>query len=343
MPVQCHDQFPFEIITSTGKTLISRIIINNIFVYRPIRSNDVHIDSKRRRSNNIIRRASSCENNDMELHNAASNGNLKRTHEAVCRKRELLWKMDSSTGNIPFHLAVINGHKEVASYLVMEYPQGSYTINYSKISPLYLAVRHFPQQYYLELIESMLHKLGRDDGLVSYLQQGKSIIREAIQNNNQEILKTIVKYGPDLMKHCDEEDLTPLSYAASNGLVNMVGFILERYLKSIKYQNKDKSYPIHKACLGGHIDILKMFYSKCPNSLLYEDQRGRTVMHLSAKQRCNKLKIVVNYLLTTKEGMFLLNKKDENGCTPLDLAISNGNNEVQIIIKTAINSFDTRP
>ncbi|CAO2830250.1 unnamed protein product [Amaranthus hypochondriacus] len=338
MAVEYHDQFPFEIITSTGKTLIPRTIITNIFVYRPIRLNDVHIDLKRRCSNNIIRQASSCEHHDdMELHNAASNGNLIRAQEAVCRNRELLWKMDSLTGNIALHVAVINGHKEVASYLVKEYPQGCCTINYSKVSPLYLAVRHFPQQYYLELIESMLHKLGRDDGLVRYLQQGKSIIRAAIQNNNQELLKTIVKYEPNLMKYCDEEDLTPLSYAASNGLVNMVGFILERYPTSIKYQNKDKSYPIHKACLGGHLEILKMFYSKCPNSLLYEDQRGRTVMHLSTRQRCNKLKMVVNYLLTTKEGMFLLNKKDENGCTPLDLAISSGNNEVQILIKTAFN------
>lgn len=146
------------------------------------------------------------------------------------------------------------------------------------------------------------------------------------------MLKTIVKYQPDLMKRWDEEELTPLSYAAFNGLVSMVGFILEKYPKTIKYQNKDKSYPIHKACLGGHVDIIEMFYSKYPNSLVYEDGRGRTIMHLSAKERGNKLKNIANYLLSLKEAKFLLNKKDENGCTPLDLAITNDNDEVQALI-----------
>lgn len=327
------NQFPFEIITSTkGKTLIPQTIVTNIYVYT-IRI-DVHLDSQRGCSNNIIRPVS-CEPSDMDLHNAASNGNLKRAKEAIHRNRELLWKIDSQTGNLPLHVAVKNGHKEVATYLIKKYPKGCYTINHAKISPLYLAV--VQQSIDLSLIKTMFHELGRDEQIVHYLQQGKSIIRPAIQKDNQELLKTIVKYQPDLMKHWDEEDLTPLSYAATNGLVNMVGFILEKYPKTIKYINKDESYPIHKACLGGHVEIIKMFYSKHPNSLVNEDGRGRTIMHLSAKQRGNKLKNVVNYLLSLKETKFLLNKQDENRCTPLDLAISNKNDEVQALIRNTIN------
>ena len=181
IPLQNSDPFPFEIITSTkGKTLIPRIMDTNISVY-PIRI-DVHLDSQRRSSNNIIRPAS-CEPGDMDLHNAASNGNLKRAEEAVHRNKELLWKIDSPTGNIPLHIAVQNGHKEVATYLIEKYPQGCYTMNYTKISPLYLAVVQQPVD--LSLINTMFHELGRDERIVHHLQQGKSIIRPAIQNNNQ--------------------------------------------------------------------------------------------------------------------------------------------------------------
>lgn len=183
IPLHNPNQFPFEIITSTkGKTLIPRTIVTNISVYAI--GIDVHLDSQRRCSNNIIRRAS-CEPSDMDLHNAASNGNLERAKEAVRQNRELLWKIDSPAGNIPLHIAVKNGHKEVATYLIKEYPQGCYTMNHSKISPLYLVVVQQPID--LSLIKTMFHELRSDEQLVHYLQQGKSILRPAIQNNNQGI------------------------------------------------------------------------------------------------------------------------------------------------------------
>ena len=56
-------------------------------------------------------------------------------------------------------------------------------MNYTKISPLYLAVVQQPVD--LSLINTMFHELGRDERIVHHLQQGKSIIRPAIQNNNQ--------------------------------------------------------------------------------------------------------------------------------------------------------------
>ncbi|XP_021729889.1 protein ACCELERATED CELL DEATH 6-like [Chenopodium quinoa] len=157
-------------------------------------------------------------------------------------------------------------------------------------------------------------------------------VRAAIANQNQEMLKTILEAQPDLIMSTDEEGLTPLSYAASKGFDDMVLYFLENFPKTTYIRSKDKSYPIHKACLGGHVRVLEEFYSKFPTSLSSVDNNARTILHVAAKERGNKLKNVVAYLLTLREGRELINKKDENRCTPLDLARSNRNGEVEELI-----------
>uniref|UniRef100_A0A803L822 Uncharacterized protein n=2 Tax=Chenopodium quinoa TaxID=63459 RepID=A0A803L822_CHEQI len=157
-------------------------------------------------------------------------------------------------------------------------------------------------------------------------------VRAAIANQNQEMLATILESQPDLIKSFDEEGLTPLSYAASKGIVEIVLYFLENFPKTTYLRNKDKSYPIHKACLGGHVRVLEKFHSKFPTSLNSVDNHGRTILHIAAKERGNKLKHVVVYLLTLREGRELISKKDENYCTPLDLARSSRNGEVEELI-----------
>uniref|UniRef100_A0A803KVY2 Uncharacterized protein n=1 Tax=Chenopodium quinoa TaxID=63459 RepID=A0A803KVY2_CHEQI len=190
-------------------------------------------------------------------------------------------------------------------------------------SPLYVAVL----DNNLELVKRMLNE--PINALVD-LMEANSIVRAAITNQNQEMLETILKVQPDLINNTDEEGLTPLSYAAYNGFTSMVCYILEKFPAIRRIRNNDKSYPIHKACLGGHVEVLKVFYSLFPESLLADVHNGRTVLHIAAKERSNKLKHVVVYLLSLKESKELLKKKDENGRIPLDLA---NNVEVGSLIK----------
>lgn len=134
------------------------------------------------------------------------------------------------------------------------------------------------------------------------------------------MLKIIFKHQPGLIKCIDEEDLTPLSYAASKGFVGIASYILKKYPKSIKERNKDrsKSYPVHKAAQGGHVEVLKMFHAKIPDSLLYRDNFGQTILHIAAnKERGNKFKPVVSYLLSLNVGEKLNKIKDENEKYPL--------------------------
>jgi ankyrin repeat protein len=112
----------------------------------------------------------------------------------------------------------------------------------------------------------------------------------------------------------------------------MIGFLLKSFPESKKYPNTDKTYPIHKACLGGDVNVLREFYNNFPKSVSIVDRQGQTVLHLAAKERGNKLKEVVIYLLSLPEGKKLINMKDENGNVPLDLAKSSNNHEVERVI-----------
>ncbi|XP_010680901.3 protein ACCELERATED CELL DEATH 6 [Beta vulgaris subsp. vulgaris] len=332
-----HDQ-PFEKTSPAGSTLIPRVTFTNILVY-PI-TTDILMDSQshRRRTNNTQHdNRTRADIIDMELHTAATRGSITEARKVVHRKRELLWREDSER-NLPLHLAVQNGHKEVAVYLVTEYPQASYALNNLNVSPLYLAVVHRPKD--LDLVESMFRELrnnSRNDNILENLRRGKSIVHAAIKDQDQGMLQTILKHQPALIKSPDiEEGLTPLSYAAFNGFVETVGYILEKFPETLRNnRNQDNSYPIHTACLGGQVEILKMFYSELPKAVFDTDSQGRTVLHLAAKERGNRLKHVVSYLVSLPEGKELMKKKDENEFTPLDLAKRNKNREVEEVIKTS--------
>ncbi|XP_010680898.2 protein ACCELERATED CELL DEATH 6 [Beta vulgaris subsp. vulgaris] len=321
-----------SIFTPTGNSLIPRVIVTNITVYAI--STDIWMNSRRHPTNNLQHGLRVNEViTDMDLHTASSHGSVIEVQEVVHRKEELLWCKDSQQ-NLPLHLAVMNGNKEVACYLIRKYPQASYALNCLNMSPLYLAVVHHSKD--LDLVDNMFRELVRDDHVVDHLSRGKSIVRAAIKDNSQEMLQTILKYQPELIKSRDEEGLTPLSYAAFNGYVDTVYYFLKKFEKSINYPNEDKSYPIHKACLGGQVDILKMFHSKIPESLLSVDHHGRTVLHLAAKERGNKLKHIVSYLLSLSHGKVLMKKKDENGFTCLELARNSRNHEVEEVIRRSM-------
>lgn len=274
---------------------------------------------------------------DTELHKAARRGDL----DAARRGNGELFSVKDSQGNVPLHLALVNKHWEVASYLVKKYPQGSYVLNRGKESPLYLAVKGGQT----DLVDLMLRTLVKDAKLLPMLMEGKPIAHAAIGHQNKETIKTILKYQPDLIQSKDEEGRTPLSYAAYEGYLDTVNYLIKKFPKSISIRDSDRDHsnprPIHKACLGGHVEVLEIFHSSSPKSLLSVDQRGRNILHLAAKQRGNKLKHVVSYLLNVDNEITrkLIDEEDEHRDKPLALAQRSGNDEVVQLISTRAMQF----
>lgn len=149
-----------------------------------------------------------------------------------------------------------------------------------------------------------------------------------------ELLQTILTRQPDLINAHDEAGRTPLSCAARCGYADLVEYLLREFPISISKRDKDSSYAVHKACLGGHIDVLKVFHSYSPKSLLVQDRNGRTILHVAAKEHRDKLKHVVTYLVALPDiGKQLISKTDEEGDTPFALALESNNRQIQKILK----------
>lgn len=221
----------------------------------------------------------------------------------------------------------------VAMYLVGEYPQGSCTLNAERLSPLYHAV----EGRHLELVDFMFVKLASDPDLISKIKKGKSIVHAAIANHNQEMLQMIHKHQPELIiKARDAEGRTPLSCAAYNGFADMVEYLLKEFPKSKSDldEDKDRSHAVHKACLRGHIEVLKVFHAYFPKSFRAVDRYGRTILHVAAKEAKDKLEEVVSYLVGLHGiGTELLSIEDEDGCIPLDLARRSMNHQIVKILQ----------
>ncbi|KNA14725.1 hypothetical protein SOVF_104950 isoform A [Spinacia oleracea] len=316
-----HDQpLSFEVTTTPeGRNLIPRVINTDIMVFMA----NLDLQPILRSSSSSPRPVQSQQSN--ELHIAARCGNTNEAREVVRRNKELLRCMDSQ-GNLPLHLAVANGRKDVASFLFKQYPQGMYALNGLNISPLYLAVHRKD----MDFVNKMLKHLRNDDNGLANLRNGRSIVRVAITDKNYGECQ-----GDLLLKYTDSEDgLTPLSYAAFKGYVDIVSYLLKDFPKSISYLNKDKSSPFHKASLGGHVEVLKALYSipEGRKYLLVVDSRYQTVLHLAAKEGYDiAVKFLLNNCLDLNKGRELLNKKDIHNQTPLSLATTK---KVQDFIKS---------
>jgi len=134
------------------------------------------------------------------------------------------------------------------------------------------------------------------------------------------------------LKLRDANKQTPLSCAASNNRVNVVKYLvreLEKLGESIfsadmKDGDAEKSHPIHRACVEGHLDVVKILCSHCVDlklrpelSMFAPNHHGQTILHLAAE---NRHVDICKYLLTLPGCQVQKGVKDKNDLTPGDLA-----------------------
>uniref|UniRef100_A0A803M6G3 PGG domain-containing protein n=1 Tax=Chenopodium quinoa TaxID=63459 RepID=A0A803M6G3_CHEQI len=111
----------------------------------------------------------------------------------------------------------------------------------------------------------------------------------------------------------DKQGRTALSYAAYMGYLKQVQILLTAVPHSAFISNKDKSFPIHQAVLGGHISVINLLLT---SSRFLLNAIGQNILHVSVL--AGDLTSVTN-ILNSIEVESLINQKDEDGNTPLQL------------------------
>ncbi|KAK9733610.1 hypothetical protein RND81_04G078300 [Saponaria officinalis] len=195
--------------------------------------------------------------------------------------------------------------------LVNECPQACYELNEMRISPLYMAIK----LKNLQLVKKMMNYIKQfEPSSFSRLMSGKSVVHAAIEPDNIDILKEILENHGELVNAIDNKQ-TPLSCAAFKGYLAAVRYLLEKF-PHLAYKcdkDEDGSFPIHKACSGGHVKVMKELFKT--RHLL--NRKGQNILHIAAAH--GKAEVVF-YLLKIPELERLINRKDDRGNTPLHLA-----------------------
>ncbi|KAA8524410.1 hypothetical protein F0562_010866 [Nyssa sinensis] len=256
---------------------------------------------------------------DLPIHLAASSGHQSTVQSLISNAIEKDVKdglmAANKEGNTPLHLALKNRHKEVAKLLFDKNKEASCCLNKEDKSPLYMAV----EAGYLHLVTVMITYCYSTKMNYDKMRQGKSIVHAAIETRNKELLDKILTGMPLLMDLIDEHGRRPLSYAASIGYFDGVCYILnsKEFTQSSYLQDRNGFYPVHTASKKGHINIIQEFLRHYLDFGELQDRKGQNILHTAAM---NGKANTVRYMLKAPELENLINGRDKNGNTALHLA-----------------------
>ncbi|KAK0744842.1 ankyrin repeat-containing domain protein [Apiosordaria backusii] len=163
--------------------------------------------------------------------------------------------------------------------------------------------------------------------------------------------KPFLRYLADRKKDYDLkaapfDESTPLHCAADAGAVNNIEFFIPGHASCITptgwFLDRDHIgfQPLHKAILGGHVETTTAIWNYGVDELDWSGQKVgmRNNFHLAA---WSGKKEILEVLWTAKEYRELINDKDENGLTPLHMAVAGEHvNFVKALIDRSTNGLE---
>ncbi|KAK7342267.1 hypothetical protein VNO80_25213 [Phaseolus coccineus] len=243
---------------------------------------------------------------------------IEKTKHDGMRDKEIT-REKNKYENAPLHEAVYSGDVGVVKEILTADKDVVHCLNKSRRSPLYLAVVYGNVE-----ILNLLLEVPFPPHQPLPLCIGNSPLHAAILERNPALIEEILKKKAELVYLRDENEGTPLHYAAYIGYAEGFRILLENSFQksdqTVLEGNKKGHLPIHLACKRGHVKVVKEFLQhKCVTNLyVLLNHKGQNILHVAAKNGKSK---VVEYLLgNSKIDQSTINQKDNNGNTPLHLA-----------------------
>ena len=229
------------------------------------------------------------------LHNACYKGHTKLAVMLIT-EFQLDKCLADDSGNTPLHLACLCGHEELARLLITKYNCPVDVKNKHNATPLYLAftegyinVIRIPASDFQESLEEYPLNLAIDSGThVQYTESGdkicikghtsKPFLHQVVCGGGSASMlrELIINYGHD--PACvDDDGNTVLHTAAQCGKDQIVQMLAREYSCSCRIDgtNLQGQTPLHCACIGGHVGVVKSLLSH-KASVYITDTKGYT-------------------------------------------------------------------
>eukprot|EP00268_Persea_americana_P050997 TRINITY_DN5601_c0_g1_i2.p1 TRINITY_DN5601_c0_g1~~TRINITY_DN5601_c0_g1_i2.p1 ORF type:complete len:614 (+),score=95.00 TRINITY_DN5601_c0_g1_i2:36-1877(+) len=257
---------------------------------------------------------------DTALHIAARNGNALLADELIkCADKNGLAEdmlITRNKGlNTALHEAASNHHHCVVESLIRKEPELVLLVNAAGASPLYLAAEEGALECVLGILKTKGLRIlqdyysGPDD---------RTPVHGAVLRGHLDVVKVLIQELPSLIKQRDSYSNLPLHYAASLGNLEMVRVLLQSDISATYMTDKDGRSPFLVAANNGHVGVIKELLRFCPDSVEVADKKGRNVLHVAVKS--GKLE-VMKHILKSDDLKELINEPDNEGNTPLHLAV----------------------
>lgn len=232
--------------------------------------------------------------------------------------------MTNNAGNTALHEATRNGHRAVVELLMSAAPDLADVENDTGVSALYMAAERGSVEIAKELLKS---PTASDEG-----PRGQTALHAAVLRS-YDITEMILDKKPNSVRPQDATKSTPLHFAAANGDIRMVQLLLQSDSKAAYIRDEDGYSTIHVAANAGHLKIIDQVLEYCPDSMGLQNNTGRNFFHVAVEKKNLEM---VKYVLRSPWLTELVNAQDDEGNTPLHLAVISRNEKmVQVLLSCA--------
>lgn len=145
-------------------------------------------------------------------------------------------------------------------------------------------------------------------------------IHDAAGNGDMATIKSLLSENPDLVNVADEKGSTPLHSACNQGQSEVAAFLLEKGA-DIEAVNGKGFTPLQLAVYGGHRNLVELLLDKGADINATNKQMNMTVLDLAFPREIQANKLDIAPLLIERGAEFDVNKQNQFGYTPLDMAI----------------------
>ena len=280
------------------------------------------------------------------LHQAASNG-----HSGVVTVLVSEFRADVNTptnsGETPLHKAARQNHLDVVRVLISDFKADVNThTNNNGDMPLHLAA----YSGHLDMIRVLVSEFKVDVNACT--DSGETTLHKAASWNNLSVIRVLVsEFKADVNARTANYGETPLHLAARRGYLDVVRVLVSEFKADVNACTSNYGEtPLHQAAYRGHMDMVRMLISEfkadvsactssgCTpfdeavnnyndkvavvlmNEFHYDTKGGTPYIHTA----CEKGLVNLVQALIQKHGTGVVTARDDEGNTPLHLAIVSG-------------------
>ncbi|XP_058211399.1 protein ACCELERATED CELL DEATH 6-like [Rhododendron vialii] len=223
-------------------------------------------------------------------------------------------------GTTALHDALRNGHEEVAQYLLRLDPEMATLVNGAGKSPLFLAAESRCESFMLDiLLSNRSYSTKSPDGLNAL---------HAARDCCVIIISILIRKKPDLMRQIDDHGKAAIHYAVEADYLDFVHQMLKADASIALFPDNDGHTPLLGAASSGRWYFCRDILKICPESIEARNHEGQHALHLCKfRHAC--------FLIRIPEILELLNVGDEEGNTPLHLAIKENDYEKAMLLSSS--------